>query len=502
MSVPVTELFAKLGIDVDESGLGHAVAAIGGLKTGLLAIGAVAGGLTVALAGMVKSTVDYGSKINDLAARTGTATTDLQKLGHVASLSGVGFEELAQAMNFAVRKNGVKDVGAEISKVADKIKALTEKGKGAEAAKLAMERFGRSGAALVPFLREGSEKIAQLAQEFDDLGLVLDESTIKATDELGDRIDVANASFRGLAYTIAKPLLEPLTKAVNVFIEWMKVNRKLIAARVHAALGLVARALKNLWQLAKPFVEIVKYLATNTWVLRAALIALAIVLASQVGNAIGGIVGQLPELYKGFKNLASSSTAIGLAWFALAAIVALVVEDIYQFLTGGESLTQRWGEKWVKLLDDLTEPHPTDPDWLTWLKVGLRVMGDLQSSWRYLKGEMSSDKFFQDVLGLQKGSKIESAAGTVMNVNRGLAQEMFGGVGRLFGGGAASPAAAAGVSSGGQRPGLVFSPSITTTVEASPMGVSADRFSKMIADENAKALERVFTEAAAGMGVP
>jgi hypothetical protein len=427
--VIITELAAKLGLNVDEAGIAQGVAAIASLRTGMVAVGAAAAGIAAALAGSVHALVSYGSDVNDLSARTGVATDQLQRLGHVASLSGISFEEMAQSMNFAARK-GVKNVGAEIAKVADRVKELTEKGRGAEAAKLAMDRFGRSGARLIPFLREGSKRIAEMSDEFAELGLVIDQDTVKAADELGDRIDVASASFKGLAYTIAKPLLGPLTAVTNRFIEWMKVVRKFVVANLPKAVAAISKSFEWLSRLVRQVLDVVRMLLPS-WDKFVYGVSAATKTLIDLWNAMGPVA-------KLTAFLTAAVVFASLSWLAFAAIVALVIDDIKTWIEGGDSLLGRYFGNWKDFLAQFYDQDGQEPGWLRFLRAGKNALLDLQALWMWLKGEMTNSKFFQDVLKLKPGA-------TPMDTDRkegeGVWAGIMGAVGMKpsYGGGGAPP---------------------------------------------------------------
>lgn len=390
----VKELFAKLGLDVDEGAFSAADAAIGGLRSGLVAVGAALAGVGIALAGAVKKTANTADNIDEIASRVGVSTDALQELGYAASFGGVGLDELAVAMNFMAKK-GTKDVQKGIGQVADRIKELTDQGRGAEAAAFAMEKLGRGGARLIPVLKGGSAELARMAEEARAFGLVMDEETIATGVQLNDSLDRVNHSLRGLIFTIAGPLMSPLREVVQAFAEWVGQNRKLIAARVDSALKVIGIALKTLWKLAKPFLAILKALVTNTHLLKAALIALAVVMAAQMGAAISRFVVALGTVIAGLGGVTASSVAaagatllLQLAWFALAAAIALAIEDIYVFFQDGDSLLGRFGPKFMKFVDEFFAPE-ADDWWLTkQIKAAILALSDLETFWNRIKNAL------------------------------------------------------------------------------------------------------------------
>jgi hypothetical protein len=408
--VVVREMFARMGIDLDESGVEAADAAFGLLEGSLIAIGTAVVAAGAAIAGMVGHTVEAASKINDLSQRTGVSTDELQSLGYAAKLGGVDMDSLAMSLQFLDRNlaaaargegeaskafaragisvrdsNGhVLSAHAAFTKLADKMKSMPD---GAEKTALAMSLMGRAGAQMIPTLNEGGEGLSRLEQRARDLGFVMDNETIAAGDALGDSIDELKMAFQGVAYTIAGPLLKPLTAVVQSFISWIAANRQLVAQKVHAAIEVVGKAIRFVWQAAQPWLAILKAIVTNTLLLKTAAAVLAGVLIYQLGTAIGSAVAGLATMLAGVSALtlaqvgaAISSFAIAAGWVALAAIVALVIEDIYTFLEGGDSLIGELGVAWTKFLDEFLAYDGKDPWFTAAVKSVFRSLTDLQTS--------------------------------------------------------------------------------------------------------------------------
>jgi hypothetical protein len=476
--VIVEELFAKLGIDVDESGLSRAAAAIGSLRTGMLALGGAAAGLGVALVAMVKATADHAGKVQDLSDSTGANVEVLQRLGYAASLSGVSMEALAKGMQFAA-KHGAKDVEKHFGDVAEQVKALTDKGRGPEAAALAMQKFGRSGAQLVGVLKKGRDGIAELSARADALGIVLNPETISLGDDLGDEIDTATYALKGLAYTIAGPLLGPIREVVTLFVTWVATNRKMIAAKVHQSLELMGRAFKQIWKLAQPFIALFKFLITNTWALRAAAIALALVLLGQVGAALSAFAAGLSLVNAGLLAMIANqirASAIGLLWVATLAALVLIIEDVYGFFTGKDSLVGRWSE-WVSQLTDNPFENADDFWVVKILKNMLRYITNIQAAWMD----------FQNFLGRIPGFAKKAASFVV------------GSPAYEIGGGAVSPEMSV-----QERSDVLVralgNVSITQTIAPTqPADMTGPEFAKAVADQSSENFQKELSQAAWGV---
>lgn len=292
----VRELAARLGLDVQDAGFKKAESMLGGLRSNLLSFGVAAvSAIGAAAAGIVKSTAEAADGILKLSQRTGVESQALQEFAYAAELADVSTEELAQGMRF-LAKSGVRDVRAEMLKLAEQFQSMPDDG--AKVA-LAIQKFGRSGAQLIPMLNGGSEALASMAAEARALGLVFGESDQKAAEEFNDELTRLGKTFTGIKNAIGLALIEPLTKAITVARTWLATLRPTDLERLRMVLQGLAFVMGG--------------------VLVAALVAGAAALWS---FAVAWVAAAAPVLLVG--------AAIG--------AVLLILEDLYQFLTGGESV--------------------------------------------------------------------------------------------------------------------------------------------------------------------
>lgn len=410
----VRELFARLGLQFNPEGFSAAKTALVGVRQGLMAIGVGAGAMVGALATAVKQTSEYADRVDRMAKATGIGRQALQELEHAGALSGISADEMAGSISFlnrvlsnaaggnkeagkTFRELGVSIYGADgklrsademLEVVADRFATMPD---GPRKSAMAMELFSKSGSRMVPLLSEGSAKIREMRAEAQALGIVLSDDVIDAGTRLDDSIDRANAALRGLKFTIAGPFMDGVAQVIDGMRQWFVANRQWMAQKIHAGIGLVTGAAKVLWTLLKPWVAVVKAIVTNTWVLRGALTALAVVVASQLGAAVASGVAAMSKLSGSVKALTAKQLALSAAtlatnllWFGLAALVALVAEDLYQFFTDGESVIGDFLKEWKRFYAALgedpgfVENHPV----LAFFAAMLDAILNLKRSWR------------------------------------------------------------------------------------------------------------------------
>ncbi|ALV45833.1 hypothetical protein MB46_10410 [Arthrobacter alpinus] len=79
-------------------------------------------------------------------------------------------------MDFKDAEGNVKPLGEILPGLSDKFKSMPD---GAEKTALAMELFGKQGAAMLPFLNKGSSAIGELEAKAKSMGLVIDDTSVK-----------------------------------------------------------------------------------------------------------------------------------------------------------------------------------------------------------------------------------------------------------------------------------------------------------------------------------
>lgn len=462
----VTELFARLGLEVDEGAFNVAQNAIGGLRRGLTTMAAAAAGFGAAIAGALKTTADRADMIDEVAQRTGVATGFLQEMGYAASFAGVGMEEMARAMNHLARK-GSKDVQKDIGLIADQIKALTEQGRGPEAAALAMQKFGRSGARLVPVLAKGSEELKRLGLEAHAFGQVMDESTLQAGAAFNDSLDRLNFALKGIVYTLAGPLLEPVREVIQAFAEWVATNRELIASRLTTFVRALGIGLKIVWAVLKPFRAVLGWIVETSarWKTTLAILSGILIYKLAAGLLLNsGLMTTLTALTTAWGQaslLAGARAALApvlaaAPWVALIALVVLLIEDIYVALKGGKSALMDWGKEINAWLDSL---EAKISGWVERIvdKLGIKMPDRLKKLFANNMGEMFSKGPLLWLLNSNKDGSLLGPGGFIRE-----------GWDHIFGGGSSPQAASQNAPRGGSP--YVLSPKFSAqfTIQQQP----------------------------------
>lgn len=371
----VEELTATLGLEVDSSGFVKAAELFASLKGGLLAFGTAVGGTLVAFAAIAKSTANTGDHFRKLSQSVGVDSDALQELAYSAELADVSTEELAQSLGM-LAKGGAADPKQALFDLADQFSKMPD---GGEKTRIALEKLGRAGKQMIPLLNEGSASLKAMGAEARLMGIVMSKEDLKAAEDFNDALTKLQKRFEGFRNRIGGQLLRPLTRLVDAFGEW-------------------ADGLSKNTELLNTLEKAVRVLAAS---LATALVTQLFAAGAAALTAAGG-----------FGALATSMlTAAGrFAAFGLVlALAGLIVEDIWGFFEGKDSIMGDW----IKFLDAFTKPQEGDHWLLAILREAVRFITDIQGGiervGRALSGMIKPGSFPDFILKTVTGEAGDSA---------------------------------------------------------------------------------------------
>lgn len=246
------EIIAFFGFDFDQSKADHVDKSIHGIKvhteeaaggvTGLIEAFKVVAGLEIFRLAkeFTESLAEQAVQIKHTSEATGVSTDQLQEWQFGAKQAGVdseafslalrrlsvaiagGKDEMGSQSNILAKmgiKTGtatdaVKTLGEALPKIADKFQAMQD---GPAKAALAQELFGRQGARLIPILNKGSEGLAELHKEFQDLGGGLSPEAIERAEEFHIQTVRLGAAFDSFKSALATGILPRVTTLVELF---------------------------------------------------------------------------------------------------------------------------------------------------------------------------------------------------------------------------------------------------------------------------------------------
>ncbi|MBR1193241.1 hypothetical protein [Bradyrhizobium sp. AUGA SZCCT0160] len=247
------------------------------VTAGMAAVAAGVAAASVSIVGSIQRAIDSADKMNKLSQSTGLTTQELSKLSYAAELADVSGEALGKSMgklskamtSAAVDGAGpagqaFKDMGVVVknqdgtmrsssdvlSDVAGKFENYRD---GAAKTALAIELFGKAGAAMIPLLNLGKDGLKQSADEAERYGLVLDKKTTVAAENFNDNLKRMDKIKEGLFVTMTAKLLPSFETLSAVMLKsreesqlWSKIGDGL--ATVMQGIVTVGIALITTWE--------------------------------------------------------------------------------------------------------------------------------------------------------------------------------------------------------------------------------------------------------------
>ena len=359
------ELFVTLGIDADSKQLKEFDKGLKDIKTGMTVLaglaGLVAAKMTAAFA-MVENIASTGVELKRTAGIMGITTAELQKLRYAAK--GVEPEGLTMAFRLlskvmagtneetgkkskVLQQMGVsaKDANGNMKPFGVMLEDLAEKFKGhnvaADKAAWAQQLFGRSGLKMVTMMNLGKDGIRALKQEFEDLGGVMSDQTIKDSEEFEHSMKKLHAVTDALKLQLGKDLIPQISKLIDRIVEWTKTFNKtwVQTGKLNEVLHTTKMILEGIgvvlagWAIGKVVTGIVKLTsavtALGTSALWASIKSFAVLFI--VGAAAVVIVAMIADIYKAIKN-PEALTVSGELWKGWQKIVQGCINEITQSL--------------------------------------------------------------------------------------------------------------------------------------------------------------------------
>lgn len=204
------------------------------------AAGAVIGTALAAGAGIaaaaLKAAINSADRIDELSQSMGITAQQLSRLQLAAKFGAVDLETLGTAFGrlskaqlafsegnketvalfnaLGVNGDVARNTAEVMQDLADVFARMPDS---AQKTALAMELFGKAGANLIPFLNQGGDRIQELQEKADRLGITLSNETAKAAGDFNDQLDIMKFAAQGLAAQVAKELLPDMVRLTGAF---------------------------------------------------------------------------------------------------------------------------------------------------------------------------------------------------------------------------------------------------------------------------------------------
>lgn len=355
----IKEFLVGLGFQVDEAGLKKFDDGIKSASLKVAAFGAAsvaAAGAVVAFVGSVANKLDA---VGDTADRIGTTADELMRLQYVATLSGSSAEAAASAMEnlgriageasqgigrgakvFADLGLSAKDASGNLkpttqllAEVGDKIKDLSRQEQVAVLSKLGIDP------SMIGAITGGMQ---ELAAEFDALykaaGVDLNDAA-EASGAFNDALDRLSMTFDAVKTAVAVKFMPQIARGIDTVRQFLVQNLPKIIGAVQPIFALILR-------IAEAFITLAARIGSG--------IATILGWFVKMNDATDGWAGYLLAAAAAWQwlNLSFLKTPLGML-LALAAVVALLIDDFLTFKEGGDSLID-WGSGFGIVLQGVT----------------------------------------------------------------------------------------------------------------------------------------------------
>lgn len=312
-------------------------------RTAALAVGVLAGAMAVG----VNATVDYASGFQDLSEQTNISAEALQGWSFGAQQAGVdqgqfnsAVRDFAKNMGLAMNGTGralpvIKALGVRLKDsqgnlrstadllpdLADKIAAIKNPAMQAAAAS---RLFGGAGVELLPFLKQGRAGIEAMSKRARELGLVMSNDAVAATEAFGDKLAQLRAQFSGVRNQVVAAMIPALSKLLDRLSEllvkhgpqiqaWAEKFAETLPERIDS----VVAGFQMLGDVLSPIIAVGKFLNDVFGLSNLILGLLAVTIATKVVMAVMAFKAAMIGL-----GIAIGATPIG--WI-LAAVAALAL---------------------------------------------------------------------------------------------------------------------------------------------------------------------------------
>ena len=372
MAQTIRELLVSIGVDADVA----AVRMMGDVLNGLTrvakgaavataAVGAAAAAAGASAFALAKRTADYIDAQYDASQRASIGVGAFTELGYSAQLAGTSIEALEGVLRrgaLSIREatsgqgeaaDAFRALGVRVTDATGRIRSqeaiLRDVADGIQHTRSETEQlalvtaiYGRSGAEILPMLREGSKGLAEQAARARALGVVITDTEAAIAGRFNDAVDDARHAVGGLSRQIGLALMPALTGLIERALDWFTANRDVIRQRVDLYIRRVEGAVVTLTRWFTEADQIVKR-TFGSW----RPIILGVASAFAYLAFVLGSAKLLPTVISLGTALGSLSTALGgvaaivglpvwaLLGIALAVVLQVVAILVYDFVVLG-----------------------------------------------------------------------------------------------------------------------------------------------------------------------
>lgn len=184
-----------------------------------------------ALARFAQTTIQNADALAKAAQSAGLAADKFSALAYAGKLADLEIGDLTTAAKgLAEWMSRTGRIGEDFLSVlleqADEFAAMPD---GLEKVRLAVDRFGRSGQAMIPLLNQGSQALREQFLEAQQFGAVVGPRFSTNAQQFNDNLTRIGMIFRGVFNILSDALLPEFLRLQEAFINWVKSSGAHIA---------------------------------------------------------------------------------------------------------------------------------------------------------------------------------------------------------------------------------------------------------------------------------
>lgn len=371
----VRELLTKLGFEADQSKIDKFENSVGNLTKGLALLVTGATAAATAAFGFASSAARQSEEIERSAKLASTGVEEFQKLAYASEAFGIEQDKLADILKDTNDKigdffqTGAGPLADFFEFIAPKIGVTAEQFKnlsGADALQLYvsslekanlsqaemtfyMEAIASDSTLLLPLLEKNGEAYKILAKEAEEYGYVLSKETIEQNRKLRLELWSLSKMIDSLYTNIGNRFIPLFSDLIKRFKEFIKENRELIQSKLNeffeGAIWVSTQFINVLSTLSGWINNITQTLGGWANVFKIIGVAIGTLLASRfIGwaikayAAVRSLNSVLVLLTAGIVAARIAAIALTGWFFLLKTAIVLLIEDMYQWVNGNESV--------------------------------------------------------------------------------------------------------------------------------------------------------------------
>jgi len=306
------------------SGLKVAGKAMAALYTGTVAVAS-------AIAKLTLSAANYGDEIAKESQKLNMSMEGYQKWSTLLEMAGTSIDVMSMGMKtftgildeaskgnatalLTLQKLGLGYEDFAGLSVEDSLKKVVEQfqrmEQGAEKTQLAVDLFGRSGQELLPLLNQEVGSIDELFKSYEELGLIISDDVLKASEDFDDQLSLLKKSFKVAAVNIGTVFMPAISKVITGLLDLARGSSgagETLKSGIIDAINAVIDYLPKIGEFAAMIIPLIvdTVVSTLPQLLQAAIdivVTLADVLIEYLPELIPAAIGMILTLVHGLLN--------------------------------------------------------------------------------------------------------------------------------------------------------------------------------------------------------